>query len=130
MKSSKDFTIPYIKIAILLTLINSIILYIIFRDKSLILGHLVGTSVSILFFRLIYENAKKVLDKGYKGAKISTRINYFIRYIFYGIILLVSYKNPNTNFYTTALGLFMIKFSIIIKSFFDALKNKGTDNLK
>lgn len=119
MKKDKDFTYKYIKVAIILAILSSLIIVIFFGFKrDLLLGLYLGTFVSILFFRLMYRNAIKAVEKDASASKRFTTNNYFIRLLLYGIILIAAYKNPNFDFYTTAIGFTMIKFSIIIVEIF------------
>lgn len=119
MKKDKDFTYKYIRVAIILSILSSLIIIIFFGfKKDLLLGLYLGTLVSILFFRLMYRNAIKAVEKDANASKRFTSNNYYLRLLLYGIILYASYKNPNFNFYTTAIGFTMIKFSIIIVEVF------------
>lgn len=120
MKKDKDFTLKYIKGAIILAIVSTLIIVIFFGLRvDLLLGLYLGTLISVLFFRLMYINALKAVEKDARSSKRFTINNYFIRLILYGIILFVAYKNPNLNFYTTAIGFTMIKFSIL---FIEVLK--------
>ena len=66
----------------------------------------------------MYRNAIKAVEKDANASKRFTSNNYYLRLLLYGIILYAAYKNPNFNFYTTAIGFTMIKFSIIIVEVF------------
>ncbi len=119
MRNDKDFTFKYIRVAIILALLLSLAILILYGlRKDLLLGLYLGTLISILFFRLMYRNAMKAVEKDAQSSKRFTTNNYYLRLIIYGLILYAAYKNPNFNFYTTAIGFTMIKFSIIIVEVF------------
>lgn len=119
MNKDKDFTFKYIIGAIFLAIVSSLIIVISFGfRKDLLLGLYLGTLISVLFFRLMYINAMKAVEKDAHASKRFTINNYFIRLVLYGIILFAAYKNPNLNFYTTAIGFTMIKFSILFVELF------------
>lgn len=119
MKKDKDFIFKYIRVAIILAIVSSLIIVIFFGfRKDLLLGLYLGTLISVLFFRLMYRNAIKAVEKDAKASKRFTINNYYLRLLLYGIILYAAYKNPNFDFYTTAIGFTMIKFSILIVEVF------------
>jgi hypothetical protein len=51
------------------------------------------------------------------------RNRYFIEYALYFVVLFSAAKNANLNFLAAAVGLFMIKFVVILMSIVDLLKD-------
>jgi hypothetical protein len=51
------------------------------------------------------------------------RNRYFIEYALYFVVLFSAARNTNLNFLAAAVGLFMIKFVVILMSIVDLLKD-------
>ncbi len=119
---NKHYTYYYIRNAFLLMFLE-ILLVVIFTKNPLpkILGSLLGTMVSSLFFRVMYLNIVNMLGKPEKEAKRYMRMNYFFRYIIYGIIMTLAIKADYLDLTMTVLGLLSIKFAIYLQNFWDLI---------
>ncbi len=85
---------------------------------GLIFGLIIGT----LIFRLRLLNIKRSLALSDKKATTFIRNRYFIEYIIYFVVLFVARKNPSVNFLAAAVGLFLIKFTVIGWVIIDMIK--------
>ncbi len=56
--------------------------------------------------------------------------NYMVRYLIYGIVLTISAIADYINFYSTVLGIFMVKTIIISDTFYDIIKGKKTSKMQ
>ncbi|MBM7622893.1 ATP synthase subunit I [Sporohalobacter salinus] len=90
-----------------------IILLISSMRIDLLLGYILGTSISVLMFRLLAITIEEAVTKDIKKAQGSVFVKYLIRYFIWGIILYTALQVDHLNFLTTVLGLFMIKFTIL-----------------
>src|SRR5690554_5704367 len=85
---------------------------------GLIFGLIIGT----LKFRLRLLNIKRSLTMSDEKAAIFIRNRYFIEYIINFVVLFVARKNPSVNFLAAAVGLCLIKFTIIGWAIIDKIK--------
>lgn len=89
-----------------------------------IYGFIFGGSISILGFKLIEQNAKKAVKMGESGARSYVAINYFVRYLIYGLTLAIAAKADYIDFLSAVASLFIIKIVIVSDAFYDTLKGK------
>lgn len=114
-----------IKRSIIIIMLTAIISFI-FLDhgKAIAYGIVFGGSISILGFKLmamsITSSANMLEDK----AKKHVVINYMIRYVIYGVVLVVAAKADYINLLSTVLSMFVIKIVILSETFFSFMKNK------
>ena len=94
------------------------------NPKPYIFGLLVGGNINVLLFKLHYLNLLSLVERNSKSANVGAVFNYFIRYLITGIVLAVSAKADYMNFWTTALGFLMIRFSIYYEYIGMYLKNR------
>ncbi|MCF8008209.1 MAG: ATP synthase subunit I [Halanaerobiales bacterium] len=95
-----------------------------------LLGFVFGLVISTFILRLRVLNIERALDMEEKKAETFIRNRYFIEYIIYFIVLLVARLNPSLNFLAAALGLFMIKFTVIGWSIIDLARGGLNKKLK
>lgn len=122
---NKHYTYYYIRNAFFLMFVE-VLLVLIFASDPLpkILGVFLGTLVSSLFFRVIYLNIVNMLEKPEKEAKRYMRMNYFFRYIIYGLIMVLAIKADYLDLLMTVLGLLSIKFVIYLQNFWELIREK------
>jgi len=93
-----------------------------------LLGFVFGLVISTLILRLRVINIERSLDMEEEKAETFIRNRYFIEYAIYLVVLVVARINPSLNFLAAAVGLFMMKFTVIMWVIFDmakgGLKNK------
>lgn len=125
MLNDKNLSYAIIKRTIVYSLFAIGVMFFAFQNpKPLVLGFVFGTSISILGFKLLESTINNAIMKSPKGAYRYTLINYFVRYLIYGIVLMVAALADYLNFPTTVIGLFMIKIVIITSTVYDNLNNK------
>jgi hypothetical protein len=79
-----------------------------------LLGFIFGLVISTLILRLRVVNIERSLDMEEEKAETFIRNRYFIEYAIYFVVLIVARKNPSLNFLAAAIGLFMMKFTVIM----------------
>lgn len=95
-----------------------------------LLGFILGLIISTLLLRLRVLNIERSLDMPEGKADTFIRNRYFIEYLIYFAVLVVARRNPSLNFLATAVGLFMMKFTVIIWAIFDMAKGGLQNKLK
>jgi len=108
--------------ALLLALILSGI-FLIFspNPKEYIYGLAFGTSINVLNFKLMAITFEKAVNMPQNRVMPYIMSQYLIRYIIYGIVLIVSAVADYISLYTAILGLFMVKIVILSTSFYDMI---------
>ncbi len=77
-------------------------------------GFLLGFLVNITGFLMMARSAWQIT-----GAKTAAQgqalagINYLVRFVFYGLALLVAFSRPDINPVATVVGMLMIKYTLI-----------------
>ena len=109
---------------ILALIIIGIIFITVKEAKPYVLGLIFGTLVGILTFLLMDKSVKRAvyLDPG-RAYNYTVR-QYFIRMSIYAIILIIAAMADYLSFLTTAIGLLLIKTTIISLSIWDYISNK------
>ncbi|MBZ2174922.1 ATP synthase subunit I [Schnuerera sp. xch1] len=121
MKSDKNLSYVIIKKTIVYSLIIIGIIFLGFKNyKPLILGFVFGTTISILGFKLLENTINNSIKMSPDRAYRYTIFHYFVRYLIYGIVLIVAAIANYLSFVTTAIGLFMIKIVIITYTIYDS----------
>lgn len=75
-------------ISLITTIPISIIGFVIFKDKNVLVGIWIGCCLALIGFRMIVQMAK-MLDQDEEGAKKQGYRGYVFRYFMYGSIMLV-----------------------------------------
>lgn len=111
--------------AVILMLLEIILFFCIgAKFKEHLYGLLLGGFVNILFFRLMYLNIVKVVDKKIKNIQAYIFMNYIARYCITGLILFIAATNENISLYSCFLGLLSIKIVIHIQNFWKIFLSK------
>ena len=112
-----------IKYSILATLLGALILLVFLPDLSYSLGLVWGGSISLLAFWYLNARISTVKLNRIKPALLFNRI---IRYLLYILAIIVSYLLPNIlSIFTTIIGLFMIKLTVLVLNFTPNLESRG-----
>lgn len=115
-----DLIIDIAKRAGLLSLIPIGIFFIFFKEpKPVILGYVFGVIISIVSLKLISNTMEKAVKKTPSKATTYARSHYMMRMIIYGLALIVATKADHLNMLSTALGLTMVKNTIVLSAIFD-----------
>ena len=84
----------------------SLILYLVTQDVDLLLSFLLGTASSLLMNSLNYRIMKNIYRNNPEKIKSRHIIMYFVKFLFFALILFITYKNPEEwNIYFTFIGL-------------------------
>ncbi len=78
---------------------------------------------SLLAVRLSLST-KKAMALNMKGAQVHIVVNYLIRYMIYGLVLIVAVKADYMSLYTVILGLFVVKIVILSDAFYDTIRKR------
>ncbi len=84
------------------------------NPKPIILGYILGTSISILSFNLINNSAIKLITMEPSMAKRRTYFNFLSRFLIYFIVLSIAAIADYLNLLATFIGLTMVKSAIYI----------------
>ncbi len=120
MNSTDTLHKNIIKYAIFSAIFATIIIFLFFRDNAsgLLLGLLLGLSVSTLNFVELYNTIKRSVSMNPAKAQAYTVKKYFIRYILSGAAILVAVKAPYLDIVGTVIGMLLIKGVIFITNLF------------
>ena len=125
MSLGENYFSTIIKRSVILVIIMSLAILAIFKEpKPHIYGLLFGSIINMLNFRLMYLSTKKAMSLNMKRAQMHVTINYLLRYITYGLVLVIAAKADYISLYTVILGIFTIKIVIISDAFYDTIKSK------
>ncbi|MCD1147583.1 ATP synthase subunit I [Peptoniphilus sp. KCTC 25270] len=104
------------------------VFFFVFKDPyPYILGLIFGSAVSMAMFKQLYFTIRRSLEKTKGSAQVYTTIQYFIRYIIYGIVIFVGAKADYLNLWTTLLGLVSVKYVIIGNNLYTSYRGKGKE---
>ena len=88
------------------TILFSIILYLVTQDFDYLLSFLLGAASSLLMNSLNYRIMKTVYKSKPESIKSRHIIMYFVKFLFFALILFIAYQNPEEwNIYFTFVGL-------------------------
>ncbi|WP_052045195.1 ATP synthase subunit I [Caloranaerobacter azorensis] len=120
-----------IKRVFILTILIIGVFFLVFPEPMpYIYGIIFGSTINVLNFRLMSLTLEKAV--GMSNNKIMPYVvgNYMVRYLIYGIVLTISAIADYINFYSTVLGIFMVKTIIISDTFYDIIKGKKTSKMQ
>ena len=87
------------------------------------LGFVFGLVIATLLLRLKYNNIIRAVSMEEEDAEKFIRNRYFIEYALYFLVLFSAARHVRLNFLAAAVGLFMIKFVVILWTVVDLLKD-------
>jgi len=92
-----------------------------FLEKPLpfIYALIFGTLIGILNFRNLALTLEKAVKMTPGQAQVYAGSRYFIRYMINGIVIFVSIKADYLNVFGAVLGLFLIKFVVVVTNLFN-----------
>lgn len=96
----------------------------------MLLGFVFGLVIATLIFRLRYLHIKRSVDMEKQKANNFIRNRYFVEYLIYFIVLIVARGNNNLHFLATVLGLFFIKFTVLVWTVVDLVKSNLKNKVK
>lgn len=117
---NRDLLAKINKLVVLLSIFIVGLLALLFKEsKPLIMGYIFGATISILSLYLINDSISRLISMEPARATRNARMSYFIRFIIYAAVLIVSALADYLNILTTLLGLTMVKNSILLLNFMD-----------
>lgn len=114
-----------LKRVVIINLILIGISFFVFKEpKQYVYGIVFGSTINVLNFRLMSITLAKSTQMNPKSIMGYVMGNYIIRYIIYGVVLIIAAKADYINLFTTILGFFMVKLVIISDTFIDLIIKK------
>lgn len=107
------------RIGILSLIIIGTIAIFFSNPKPIILGYFFGTLISIISFKLMGNTIYEAIKKPPRKASSYAVFHYMLRFIIYALVLIISSKADYLNFIATAVGLTMVRNTIILSTIFD-----------
>ncbi|MFP4198272.1 MAG: ATP synthase subunit I [Halanaerobium sp.] len=92
-------------------------------EFDILFGFVFGLLIATLLLRLKYNNIIRALSMEEAAAEKFIRNRYFIEYALYFVVLFTAARHPRLDFLAAAVGLFMIKFIVILWSIVDLVKD-------
>ena len=92
-------------------------------EFDILFGFIFGLVIATLLLRLKYNNIIRAVSMEEEDAEKFIRNRYFIEYALYFVVLFSAARSVKLNFLAAAVGLFMIKFVVILMSIVDLLKD-------
>ena len=109
--------------ALVLTFFTTILLFLIMKNpKPFALGFLVGGLVSVLNFRLMVMTLNKAIRRSAGNAVTVVSSNYYLRYLIYGLVLIIAVKQGSMNYVAVAAGFLVVKAVVIVSVILDSFK--------
>lgn len=110
---NNDLVLKIIKRTLIYSLILMGICVFIFKDwKPIVLGLMFGTVISILTFKLLHNTVNKSVAMEPKRASAYSSGQYAGRFLIYFIVLMVAALADYLNFFSTVIGLVMVRIVI------------------
>ncbi|MGM0414116.1 MAG: ATP synthase subunit I [Bacillota bacterium] len=100
------------------------------QEIDAILGLVFGMSISLLLFRLKLVQSQQAIELGPTEAEKYMRNRSFINYFIYFVVLFVAFNNQNLNFLAAAIGLLILKFTIIGSAIIEMVKTGWQNYMK
>lgn len=118
------------RVIILTLLVIGIFFLTLPKPKPYIYGIIFGATINVLNFRLMSLTLEKAVKMANNKIMPYVVGNYMVRYLIYGIVLTISAIADYINFYSTVLGIFMVKIIIIFDTFYDIIKGRKTSKMQ
>lgn len=109
----------YKRTLIISFLIVGISFFIFDQPEQIIQGYVFGAIIGILGFILMERTLKKAMLMAPGKANAYTLLHFSMRYGIYFLVLIIAVMADYLNFPATVLGLLIIKFTILLSTFFD-----------
>jgi Ca2+/Na+ antiporter len=100
-----------------------IVFSLIAGEYDITLGFIFGLIIATLLLRLKYNNIIRAMSMEEEDAEKFIRNRYFIEYALYFLVLFSAARHIRLNLLAAAVGLFMIKFVVILWSVVDLIKD-------
>jgi len=125
------FSNGYILKSMGLFLIIAGIMLITFSEPwPIVKGFAFGSIISMVLFKHMYLTLNRGLSMEAARASKYVALQYFIRYIIYGITLAIAAKAPYLNLIATFGGLLIMKVTIQLNNFYELFKERTREGGK
>lgn len=108
-------------------IIFSLVLYLITKDTDFLLSFLLGASSSLLMNSLNYRVMKNIYKNNPEVIRSRHVIMYFVKFLFFALILFIAYRDSDWNIYLTFVGL--LTFRIVSFPVTLIFANKESDEI-
>ncbi|SFL17724.1 ATP synthase subunit I [Halanaerobium salsuginis] len=98
-------------------------------EFKVLFGFIFGLVIATLLLRLKYNNIVRALSMQEESAEKFIRNRYFLEYALYFFVLFTAARNDNLNFLAATVGLFMIKFVVLLWTVADLVKDSFQNKL-
>ena len=116
---SKDTFIKTFPFVWIYTGIIAVLFYFLI-DQTWAVSFVLGSVTSLMAMSMLYKSSKRVIESDkVTGQKLAIR-NYFFRYFFYALILVVTGYFDSFEIIATAIGLFSFKIVFYIVLLFES----------
>lgn len=110
-------------------IIFSLVLYLITRDFDLVISFVLGFVSSLFVNSMNYRVMKNVYSQQQDRIKSRQIIMYFVKFVFMGLILYISFDSDAYNVYLTLVGLFTFVIVSVPTAIISSLRGEHTDEL-
>lgn len=120
-----SFSNGYIIRALALILIIGGLLFFIFPDPwPYVKGLAFGGLISMAMFKHLYITIVRSVEMEVGKAQVYAGLQYFLRYIIYGVTIFIAAKADYLNLWTCLIGLFSVKYAIWLTNLYDIHRGK------
>jgi len=120
LNHSVELVLSIVKKAIFIIAILIIISFI-FLDKPMtwVYGYIFGGLIGILNFILLAKTMEKAVSMPPHKAQGYASVNYFIRFVITGVVLIIAFKAEYINAVAAIVGIVLIKLIILVTNLFN-----------
>ncbi len=117
---NKDLIVKIFKRTILWSLLFVALMFFLIKDyKSYILGYIFGMLISMTNFLLLKQSVEKSVRMEPSRASRYASGQYLIRFLISGLVLVIAASADYLNFFTSFLGLLIVKLVITVSNIVD-----------
>ncbi|MDW7668205.1 MAG: ATP synthase subunit I [Bacillota bacterium] len=120
MNHSMELVLSIVKKSIIILAILIIISFI-FLDEPMrwAYGYIFGGLIGVLNFLLLARTMERAVKMPPHKAQGYASVNYFIRFVITGVVLIVAFKADYINALAAIVGIVLIKLIILVTNLFD-----------
>ncbi len=120
MNHSVELVLSIVKKSIIILAILIIISFI-FLDEPMrwAYGYIFGGLIGVLNFLLLARTMERAVEMPPHKAQGYASVNYFIRFVITGVVLIVAFKADYINALAAIVGIVLIKLIILVTNLFD-----------
>jgi len=120
LNHSVELVLSIVKKSIIILAILIIISFI-FLDEPMrwAYGYIFGGLIGVLNFLLLARTMERAVEMPPHKAQGYASVNYFIRFVITGVVLIVAFKADYINALAAIVGIVLIKLIILVTNLFD-----------